>query len=322
MEIYPSYLKLYKSGELNAIIDKAFGLLQSCVICPRKCKVNRLKNEKGFCKTGLRAKVCSFMPHYGEEPPISGYNGSGTIFFSHCNMACVYCQNFEFSQMEEGREVEAEELAGFMLQLQNLNCHNINLVTPTHVMPQILQALKLAVSQGLLLPIVYNTGGYELKGILKLLEGIVDIYLPDMRYADNEMAVKYSDAPDYAGYNQEALREIHRQVGVAQIDEAGIIKKGVIIRHLVMPNNIAGTDKIMCFISRELSKDTYLSLMSQYYPCFQAEEFPGLSRRITQKEYEEAQSSMERYGLHNGWIQESGGLARFAGTNIKPSIST
>ena len=322
MEIYPSYLKLYKSGELNAIIDKAFGLLQSCVICPRKCKVNRLKNEKGFCKTGLRAKVCSFMPHHGEEPPISGYNGSGTIFFSHCNMACVYCQNFEFSQMEEGKEVEAEELAGFMLQLQNLNCHNINLVTPTHVMPQILQALKLAVSQGLKLPIVYNTGGYELKGILKLLQGIVDIYLPDMRYADNEMAVKYSDAPDYATYNQEALREIHRQVGVAQIDEAGIIKKGVIIRHLVMPNNIAGTDKIMCFISRELSKDTYLSLMSQYYPCFKAEEFAGLSRRITQKEYKKAQSSMERYGLHNGWIQESGGLARFAGTNIKPSIST
>lgn len=320
MEIYPSYLKLYKSGELNAIIDRTFGLLQSCVICPRKCKVNRLKNEQGFCKTGPRAKVCSFMPHHGEEPPISGYNGSGTIFFSHCNMACVYCQNFEFSQMEEGREVEAEELAGFMLQLQNLNCHNINLVTPTHVMPQILQAFKLAVSQGLKLPIVYNTGGYELKGILKLLEGIVDIYLPDMRYADNAMAAKYSNAPEYPKYNQEALREMQRQVGVAQIDEAGIIKKGVIIRHLVMPNNIAGTDKIMRFISEELSKDTYISLMSQYYPCFKAEEFPELSRRITTKEYEEAQNSMERYGLHNGWTQESGGVARFAGTNIKPII--
>lgn len=318
--MYPSYLELYENGKLNSIINEAFKLLESCTICPRKCKVNRLKDQKGFCKTGLRPKVCSFMPHHGEEPPISGYRGSGTIFFSHCNMACVYCQNFEFSQMEEGREVELEELADFMLQLQNLNCHNINLVTPTHVMPQILKALSLAISRGLKLPIVYNTGGYELEDILRLLEGIVDIYLPDMRYADNEMAVKYSNAPDYPKYNQEALKEIHRQVGVAQIDKAGIIKRGLVIRHLVLPNNVSGTDKIMQFISSELSKETFVSLMSQYFPCFKSNEFPEISRRITYEEYEKAKQAMQRYGLCNGWIQESYGLERFAGVNIKPNI--
>lgn len=320
--MYPSYLELHKSGKLNDIADRAFKLLESCTICPRRCKVNRLKNQKGFCKTEIKPKVCSFMPHYGEEPPISGYNGSGTIFFSNCNMTCVYCQNYEFSQMGEGREVEIEELADFMLQLQNLNCHNINLVTPTHVMPQILKALILAIPKGLKLPIVYNTGGYELKEIVGLLDAIVDIYLPDMRYADNKMAIKYSNAPDYPKYNQQALKEMQRQVGVAQIDEKGIIKKGVIIRHLVLPNNIAGTDKIMQFISGELSKDTYISLMSQYHPCFKADEFPEIGHPITYEEYEEAKKAMERYALFNGWIQESYGLQRFAGTNIKPSINT
>jgi putative pyruvate formate lyase activating enzyme len=260
------------------------------------------------------------MPHHGEEPPISGYQGSGTIFFSHCNMACVYCQNYEFSQSEEGRELDSEELADFMLQLQSLNCHNINLVTPTHVMPQILKALSQAIPRGLKLPIVYNTGGYELAEILRLLEGIVDIYLPDMRYADNKMAIKYSNAPDYPKYNQEALKEMHRQVGIAQIDTEGIIKMGVIIRHLVLPEDICGTDEIMQFIAKELSKDTYISLMSQYHPCFKAYDLPEINRRISYEEYETAKKSMEKYGLYNGWIQESHGLQRFAGTNIKPNI--
>jgi len=317
---YPAYLESAKNGKLNSLIEEAYKLLESCTICPRRCKVNRLKNEKGFCNTGINPKVCSFLPHHGEEPPISGYNGSGTIFFSQCNMACAYCQNYEFSQMEEGREVELEELADFMLQLQKLNCHNLNLVTPTHVMPQILKALSLAIVNGFKLPIVYNTGGYELAQILKLLEGIVDIYLPDMRYAEAAASLKYSSAPDYPKYNQEALKEMHRQVGIAQINKSGVIEKGLIIRHLVLPNNISGTDKVMRFIAQELSKDTYISLMSQYYPCFKAGEFPELSRRITQEEYQEAQKAMESHGLSNGWIQESGGLERFAGTNIKPSI--
>jgi putative pyruvate formate lyase activating enzyme len=319
--MYPVYLESYNNGKLNNIIDKTFKMLESCCICPRICKVNRLNDKRGFCRVGLKPKVCSFMPHHGEEPPISGTRGSGTIFFSGCNMACLYCQNYEFSQLDEGGEVEFEELATFMLQLQSMGCHNINLVTPTHVMPQILKALQLAIPQGLKIPIVYNTGGYELLEIIKLLDGIVDIYLPDMRYADNDMAIKYSSAPDYPKFNQAALKEMHRQVGVAKIDNAGIIRRGVIIRHLVLPNNISGTDKIMKFIKEALSKDTYISLMSQYFPCYKANQFQEISGRITEQEYGDALATLEKYGLYNGWTQEGRGLERFAGVNIKPILS-
>jgi len=318
--MYPLYLESYANGKLNDIIDKLFKMLESCCICPRSCKVNRLHDKKGFCRTGLKPKVCSFMPHHGEEPPISGTAGSGTIFFSGCNMSCVYCQNYEFSQLDEGREVEFGELADFMLQLQDMGCHNINLVTPTHVLPQILKALEIAIAKGLKIPLVYNTGGYELAEVIKLLSGIVDIYLPDMRYARSDMAVKYSRAPDYPKLNQAALKEMHRQVGVAQIDNAGIIKRGIIIRHLVLPGNISGTDKIMEFIAKELSKDTYISLMSQYFPCYKADQFPEISRRITYQEYVQARQAMEKYGLYNGWTQEGEGLERFAGTNIKRGL--
>lgn len=264
--------------------------------------------------------VCSFMVHHGEEPPISGMHGSGTIFFSYCNMACVYCQNYEFSQLGQGREVDFAELAKIMLELQEMGCHNVNLVTPTHVMPQILRALALAISDGLKIPLVYNTGGYELAEIIKLLDGIIDIYLPDMRYGNSEAAKKYSLAPDYPRYNQESVKEMHRQVGVANIDEReGIIKKGVIIRHLVLPHNISDTDKIMRFIAEEISPDTYISLMSQYHPYYKAERFKELGRRIIHQEYENAKGIMQKYGLHNGWVQQSYGLERFAGVNIKPS---
>ena len=259
------------------------------------------------------------MPHHGEEPPISGTQGSGTIFFSHCNMNCVYCQNYEFSQKGEGREVGFEELADMMVQLQDMGCHNINLVSPTHIMPQILKSLSLAITKGLKIPLVYNTGGYELSEIIGLLDKIVDIYLPDMRYADSEIAIKYSSAPNYPQFNRPAVREMHRQVGIAKMDDNGIIKKGLVIRHLVLPENISGTQKIMEFIATELSKDTCISLMSQYFPCFKAVDFPQIRRRITYAEYQEAQEIMHKYGLYNGWIQESGGLGRFAGTNIKPS---
>ena len=260
------------------------------------------------------------MPHHGEEPPISGKSGSGTIFFSYCNMRCVYCQNYEFSQRGEGREVDLEELADMMLQLQGLGCHNLNLVTPTHVMPQILKSLQLAIKKGLNIPIVYNTGGYELPKMIKLLEGIVDVYLPDMRYADNNMAIKYSAAPDYPKYNQESVKEMHRQVGIASMHSDGLTKKGLIIRHLVLPDNISGTAEIMRFISRQLSRDTYISLMSQYYPCHRSAEFPEINRRITQEEYQKAEDLMAECGLYNGWTQESFGLARFAGNNIKPIL--
>lgn len=319
--MYPAYLETDRNGKLDKIIKEAFRLLEACVLCPRKCKVNRLKDKRGFCKTGLKPIVYSFIAHHGEEPPISGKNGSGTIFFSNCNMNCVYCQNYEFSQAGEGgKEVDAEELAKIMLELQKIGCHNINFVTPTHIMPQILKALQLAIPKGLKIPLVYNTGGYELAQIIKLLDGIVDIYLPDMRYADSDTAIKYSNAPDYPKYNQEALQEMQRQVGIADIDDEGIIKKGVVIRHLILPNNISGTDTIMKFIAKELSEDTYISLMSQYMPCYKASQFKEIDRRITYREYEDAQKAMQKYGLYNGWIQESYGLDRFAGPNIKPAF--
>lgn len=318
--MYPSYLNLYHNGKLEKLAEEALGLLKSCVICPRRCKVNRLNGEQGFCKTGLMPKVYSFMPHLGEEPPISGDKGSGAIFFSRCNMACVYCQNHEFSQKEEGREVGFEELAHFMLQLQDLGCHNINLVSPTHVMPQILKALCIAVPKGLNIPLVYNTGGYELPEMINLLNGIIDIYLPDMRYGDNDLSLKYSQAAIYPKYNQESVKLMQAQVGIAKFSDSGIIKQGLIIRHLVLPNNISGSKKIMEFISREISKDTYISLMSQYTPYFRAREFADISRRLTHEEYQKGEDLMAEYGLHNGWSQESGGLERFAGTNIKPNI--
>ena len=246
----PSYIKAYQSGHLDTIVKKAFSLLEACTICPRRCGVNRLNNEEGFCKIGKQPKVYSFMPHQGEEPPLSGQNGSGTIFFSACNMRCVYCQNYEFSQLLEGKFVSTEELANIMLQLQLIGCHNINLVTPTHIMPYILKALSYAASKGLSLPLVYNTSGYESPEIIALLDGIIDVYLADMRYADEDAASRYSSAPDYPHYNQKSIQEMHRQVGTVKTDNDGIILKGLIIRHLVLPNAISGTEKIMRFIRR------------------------------------------------------------------------
>lgn len=314
-----AYLDAFKSGKLKKVASALFDSLKSCVICPRKCKVNRLKNRTGFCKTAKFAKVYSFMCHHGEEPAVSGRLGSGTIFFSHCNMGCVYCQNYEFSQKGAGKEYTFDELAGLMLKLQGLGCHNINLVTPTHVLPQILLSLELAIPQGLNIPLVYNTGGYELVEIIKLLDGIVDIYLPDMRYADSAVSQKLSKASDYPEYNQEAVKEMRRQVGKAEFDAAGLIRRGLIIRHLVLPNQLSGTDKIMRFIAKEISEDTYVSLMSQYLPYHLASGFPEINRRLKKEEYEEAKKILEQYNLFNGWIQGSYGSERFAGVNIKPA---
>jgi putative pyruvate formate lyase activating enzyme len=313
-------LETKNKNRLHRLAQKTMKMLKACAICPRKCGVNRLRDEKGFCKTGLKAKVYSFMAHHGEEPPISADRGSGTIFFSYCNMACSYCQNYEFSQLGNGREADPEELAGFMLNLQKMGCHNINFVTPTHVMPQLLKALCIAVEKGLNIPLVYNTAGYELAGILKLLEGVIDIYLPDMRYGDKKTAAKYSRAPDYPRYNQEAIKEMQRQVGIAKINTSGIMERGLIIRHLVLPQSISATEKVMRFIAKKISDETYISLMSQYMPYYNARQFPELSRRLNEEEYQEAKRIMEKYGLSNGWIQESYGLERFAGVNIKPAL--
>jgi len=315
---YPGYLNAYKSKELKKITDALFLSLKSCQICPRRCKVNRLGNKKGFCKTGRLPKIFSFMAHHGEEPPISGVGGSGTIFFSYCNLGCVYCQNYEFSQLGKGREYTFDELARVMLKLQSQGCHNINLVTPTHVLPQILKSLELAIAGGLKIPLVYNTSGYELAGVIKFLAGIVDIYLADSRYGDNLVSEELSKAVDYVKYNQEALKEMHRQVPVAEFSDDGLIKRGLIIRHLVLPNHASQTEKVMKFIADKLSQDSYISLMSQYLPYHLASNYPKTNRRLKKEEYQEAKGILERYHLFNGWIQESYGAERFAGVNIKP----
>lgn len=320
MKKYPSYLESFDKSQLKTKTAQVYKLLESCTICPRKCKVNRLNNEKGFCAVGLDPMVYSYMPHHGEEPPVSGTRGSGTIFFSFCNLRCVYCQNYHFSQEGEGESVSFEQLSEFMLTLQHRGCHNINLVTPTHLMPQILKALYIAIEKGLNIPLVYNTSGYELPEIIKILDGIVDIYLVDMRYADNQYSIKYSQAKDYPHYNQLSVKEMHRQVGDAEIDNNNIIKSGIIIRHLVLPNGLSASEEIIKFISKELSKKTYVSLMSQYQPYYQAYKYPEISRRITKEEYQQAIDCLKKYGLENGWIQDSYGRDRFAGVNIKKNI--
>jgi len=300
---YPRYLNIKEEG-FNKRIEKAYKLLSPCEVCPRKCKVNRSEGEKGFCRSGEEVIVSSYNAHFGEEPPLVGNFGSGTIFFTNCNLKCVYCQNYPISQLGNGNKVSLSELAKIMLALQKRKCHNINLVTPTHFVPQILKSLKLAIKMGLHIPIVYNTSGYEAVKTLKLLAGIVDIYLPDARYADNKIAKKYSAAPDYFEIMKKALKEMHRQVGDLVTDKIGVARSGLIVRHLVLPEGLSGTKKIMRFIAREISPHTYISLMAQYFPAYQAGQFPLLSRRINREEYREALQAFKEEGLENGWFQE------------------
>ncbi len=290
--------------ELQKRIEAAYALLEQCRVCPRECGVNRLKNDKlGFCRSGLNPIISSVSPHHGEEPPLSGTRGSGTIFFTNCNLKCAYCQNYPISQMGNGTERTVGELACQMLSLQEQGCHNLNLVTPTHFMPQILKALGIARERGFNLPIVYNTSGYESLETLGLLNGIVDIYLPDMRYSDNDAGMKYSIAPDYPEINRAAVKEMYRQVGNLVLDENGVVLRGLIIRHLVLPGVLSGTEGVMKFLAGEISKDVYISLMSQYFPAYRARELKEINRRITPEEYENAWQIMLKYGLENGWIQ-------------------
>ena len=293
----PSYISLFKTGELEKKVEKAIELLKNCKICPRECGVNRLKGERGFCRTGRKAIVASYNPHFGEEAPLVGKKGSGTIFISSCNLLCSFCQNYEISHLMEGVEVEAEQLAYMMLELQNMGCHNINFVTPTHVVPQILEALLIAVKQGLTLPLVYNSGGYDKKETIKFLEGIFDIYMPDFKFWDSKWSAKYMNAPDYRERAREAIKEMHRQVGDLILNEERIAVRGLIVRHLVMPNGIAGTEHIMKFIAEEVSKNTYVNVMDQYRPCGKAIEDPVINRMITVKEYREAIEFAKKAGL-------------------------
>ncbi|MGA1790042.1 MAG: radical SAM protein [bacterium] len=294
----PGYISLYQNGELQKRRDSAYRILKSCSLCPRRCKVNRLKGEKGFCRSGSEPVISSFGPHFGEESPLVGSHGSGTIFITHCNLGCVFCQNYDISHMGEGREISCKDLAKIMLFLQKQGCHNINFVSPTHVVPQILNTLILTVKEGLSIPLVYNTGGYDCTGTIELLEGVFDIYMPDFKFSGNVQGKSYAQAPDYFESASAAILEMHRQVGDLKINSQGIAYKGILIRHLVMPDHIAGTDRIMKFISSKLSKDTYINIMDQYRPCGEADRYSELNRRITAQEYQEAIEIAHSYGLY------------------------
>ena len=298
MTVEPGYLRLLKSGELDRRAKSALKLLESRTLCPHKCNVDRSKDQKGFCKIGKDAIIASYGPHFGEEAPISGQRGSGTVFFSGCNLKCVYCQNFEISQKLEGYQVPAEYLAFVFLALQNDGCHNINLVTPTHIVPQFLEALVIAAKEGLHIPIVYNCGGYESIETLKLLDGIIDIYMPDLKYGSNSVAHKYSKIKGYWDIARDAIKEMHRQVGDLRLDSKGIAQKGLLIRHLVLPNDLDRAAKVLEFIAKELSTETYVNIMDQYRPCGMAHEFPELNRRITREEYMRAVEIARAFGLN------------------------
>ncbi|TEB05230.1 Radical SAM superfamily protein [Pelotomaculum schinkii] len=291
-----SYLQL-TTGELGKRAKNAVDMLGDCTVCAQYCRVNRLKGELGLCQGGRYAAVSSFCPHFGEEAPLVGSGGSGTIFFAFCNLKCVFCQNCDISQYGYGDEVSARELAEMMLELQEGGCHNINLVSPSHFAPQFLEALVVAVDLGLTIPIVYNTGGYDTPATLDLLEGIIDIYMPDIKFADDDAGRKYSGAAGYYTVTRQAVKKMHDQVGDLVIDERGIATRGLLVRHLVMPGNLARTEKIMEFIAEEISKDTFVNVMDQYYPAYKAFDHPELNKRISRKEYSAAVQAAREAGL-------------------------
>lgn len=293
----PAYQALLPTGELRRRVQIAYERLHACDFCGRKCGVDRYETV-GRCRTGGRARVSSYGPHFGEEDPLRGSRGSGTIFFAWCNLNCQYCQNYDISQLGYGREVEPEEIAAMMLALQAQGCHNINFVSPTHVLAPILAAVLIAAEAGLRLPLVWNTGGYDSLEALALLDGVVDIYMPDMKYADAEIAYRCSRVRDYPAVNQAAVKEMHRQVGDLVLDERGIARRGLLVRHLVLPGDLAGTAEIARFLAEEVSRDTYINIMDQYRPSYRAHEYPPLNRPITGREYAAAVEAARAVGLH------------------------
>ena len=293
----PVYLELLQTGELKSRVVEAYRRLESCNICAHKCGANRLEGELGVCRTTDRAKVSSYGPHLGEEDPLRGWRGSGTIFFTRCNLRCQYCQNHDISQTDHGSEVTPQELAVMMLELQERGCHNINFVSPSHVVPQILAGLLIAAQTGLSVPLVYNTGGYDSLETLALLDGIIDIYMPDMKYANSRIGLHYSKIRNYPDVNQAAVKEMHRQVGDLQINEDGVATKGLLVRHLVLPNGLAGTDQVVRFLAEEISLNTYLNLMDQYRPAHKANQYPKLIRPITKNEFQHALNCAQEAGL-------------------------
>jgi putative pyruvate formate lyase activating enzyme len=300
----PAYLKLHRTGELRRRADTLWALLESCRLCPRECGAGRLRGEEGFCRASRDVEVSAHHPHFGEERSLVGRGGSGTIFLTNCSLRCVFCINWEVSQGGQGRRRKVEELAGMMLDLQRRGCHNVNVVTPTHYSPHVLRALDVAAGRGLRLPVVYNTCGWERLEVLNLLDGVVDIYLPDFKYWDGRKAAKYSSgAETYPEVTREAVLEMHRQVGVAHPAADGLMHRGLMIRHLVMPNDVGGTKEILAWIAASLPKDTYVNIMSQYQPTYRAFDFPDIARPLTRGEYEEAVAFARGLGLTNLDIQ-------------------
>ena len=293
----PSYLDLLQNGVLKQRVNEAWQQLKSCDVCAWKCGVNRMSGQMGICKTGEYARISSYGAHTGEEKPLSGWRGSGTIFFARCNLRCQYCQNYDISQYDAGGVIEPEELGVIMLKLQEYDCHNINFVSPSHVVPQILAGIFFAAKAGLNIPLVYNTGGYDSIESLSLLDGVIDIYMPDMKYSDPKIARKYSKIPYYPEINRRAIKEMHRQVGDLEINKNGLALRGLLVRHLVLPNNFAGTKAIMKFIANEISLNTYVNIMDQYHPSFQAHHYTELNRRISYAEYKNATRSALEVGL-------------------------
>jgi len=302
-----TYIKLYESGELAKRAGALRERLYDCDICPRSCHINRIENEQGFCRSGQRASVSSYCDHHGEEPVLSGTRGSGTIFFNHCNLRCKYCQNHQISQGADNQSqtLSSKELAAIMLHLQNdLQCHNINLVSPSHYVPQIVAALCHAIPAGLHIPLIYNTNGYDALDTLKMLDGAIDIYLPDIKYAANLHAQRFSNCSNYVETSRKAIKEMYRQAGNLVTDESGIAQSGLIVRHLILPNDTAGSDGSLRWLANDISRDVTVSIMAQYYPCHLASQEPLISRKISLEEYSRVAETVNELGLENGWLQE------------------
>ena len=295
--VEPVYIQTFEKGYLGNKVKQAREEMASCTLCPRRCRVNRLAGETGICNTGRRAWVSSYGPHFGEEKPLVGTQGSGTIFFTHCNLMCRFCQNYEISHEAEGQKAEPVQLARIMLELQSRGCHNINFVTPSHVIPQILAGLDIAVEKGLKIPLVYNSSAYDRVESLRILEGVIDIYMPDFKFWNSDLARESCDAPDYPEAARSALLEMHRQVGDLIIDDSGLALRGLLIRHLVLPDGLAGTREIMRFIARKISKTSYVNIMPQYRPCGDAARVKGLDTYPSKKDFESAVQAAEEEGI-------------------------
>lgn len=294
------YLTLSES-ELQSKVEALWERLRSCDLCGWTCHVNRFAGEKGQCQAGKTVEVSSIGAHYGEERPLVGRDGSGTIFLTHCSVSCVYCQNWQISQEGSGNTKSLDQVADMMIRLQKKGCHNINWVTPTHYAPQLVKALKIAKDRGLSIPIVYNTGGYDSLDTIQALDGIIDIYMPDMKYGSNEIAHKYSNVPNYWTINKRAVKEMHRQVGDLKINEKGIAEEGLLIRHLVLPNNIAQSKTVLDFIVEEISTASFVNIMAQYRPCYRANEFPELNQGISYEKVKNIKEYARGHGLHRGF---------------------